>query len=630
MKQGEEAIMSPHETALLAAPLDPEPSIDWVGLADTVLLTAPAGEPGSLLQRLLPRAGIAARPPVEEDLLSPTVLFDTFASPGRAALHPLADVFAVVARPGETPDELRPGDVLVRRALGEGGLGHLAMLVSGELWRSGDVPGLGLATEVWRSGWYAPVLEAGSRLHTSHAPVVRRILDERGRVPAEQLLLRLRPTLSSGKTTADPGRTSAQEQTLAQGPDAGHDAVLIGAEAATPNTWAMATVKNDWGSRISNVTLNHRYDNDHYDVGSWSSLAQGETARPTFKVGYWTGFGRTGYDYWLPQFEADGKIWTCKENFYCFLTDADKNKTVVCRVYKDGDKGKMEVQCPGSSHCTVTLTSRPKKESPTARPIYVIAHRCNDPEDIGRAVSQGANAIECDLQYDATTGQIFVNHDYAIGTNIFEWLNHAKRIAHLYGDKFALIIFDTKFAAGRDPAISGPVLRRVRDLVREVLTSGPNPINVLYSISDYDKRAALAPIMNDLRPNEGVAIDENDEPAEVEAHFSRLGVANVWYGDGIFTAGVKDVYPYVEKGARLRDANKKIKKVYVWTLASKTSIRKFIKEAKADGVMVNAPGTTGPSHGLEEALEVVGEWAGARLARRSDPAFAVHGGSSLR
>jgi glycerophosphoryl diester phosphodiesterase len=284
----------------------------------------------------------------------------------------------------------------------------------------------------------------------------------------------------------------------------------------------------------------------------------------------------------------------------------------------------MDVLCPGSSDCTVSLSSQHKNEAPGARPIYVIAHRCNDTEDIGRAISQGANAVECDLQYDEATRQIFVNHDFAAGTSLFEWLNHAKLIADGYGDLFALIIFDVKFAADRDPTVSGIILREVRDAVRAVLTVEPTPINVLFSISSYNMREALTQVMTDLLPNEGIAIDESDEPSAVEAFFSKHNVANCWYGNGIFTLGPKDVYPYLKKGAALRDANGVLKKVYVWTLANKASILKFVEGGGVDGVMVNVPGVIGPLYGLENALTVVRSSSGARMAKRRDPAFALH------
>lgn len=139
-----------------------------------------------------------------------------------------------------------------------------------------------------------------------------------------------------------------------QCPGSSNCTVSLNVATATPNTWASAAVKNDFGTRIYNVEVKHRYDDDHFDQDRWSTIGNGEQGSD-FKVGYWTGFGRTGKDYWSVQFEAYGKIWNCKSNFYCFLTGDDADKLVPLRVYRDGDDAKMELQCPGSSHCTVSL-----------------------------------------------------------------------------------------------------------------------------------------------------------------------------------------------------------------------------------------------------------------------------------
>jgi hypothetical protein len=112
-----------------------------------------------------------------------------------------------------------------------------------------------------------------------------------------------------------------------------------------PNSWAKVAVKNDWGGKITNIQLNHRYSNDHFDSHHWKYL-DADTISSLYNVGFWTGFGRTGKDYWMIKFEADGKIRTCKDNFYCFLTSDDKDKKTTCRVYKDGEKSKMEIICP--------------------------------------------------------------------------------------------------------------------------------------------------------------------------------------------------------------------------------------------------------------------------------------------
>ena len=48
-----------------------------------------------------------------------------------------------------------------------------------------------------------------------------------------------------------------------------------------------------------------------------------------------------------------------------------------------------------------------------ARPFYLIAHRCNSPTEVEKAIKDGANAVECDLQYDTTKKVFVVNHDDA-------------------------------------------------------------------------------------------------------------------------------------------------------------------------------------------------------------------------
>ena len=53
---------------------------------------------------------------------------------------------------------------------------------------------------------------------------------------------------------------------------------------STPNTWAKATVRNDWGGAISNVQLKHRYDNDHFDEKSWEFIAD-QSQGDSFDVG---------------------------------------------------------------------------------------------------------------------------------------------------------------------------------------------------------------------------------------------------------------------------------------------------------------------------------------------------------
>ncbi|MBS0639509.1 MAG: hypothetical protein JSS43_06530 [Proteobacteria bacterium] len=387
----------------------------------------------------------------------------------------------------------------------------------------------------------------------------------------------------------------------------------------TPNSWANATVLNDWGSSITNVRLYHRYDTDHFDENAWPILHPNEAGAP-FRVGYWTGLLRTGLDYWKIEFVAGGHAFTCKDDFYCFLKAKDRDQLVTCRVYRDGLHPKMDVVCPASSHCSVSLVPVPVTAKQTPRPVYIIAHRCNTPGDVSHAARQGANGVECDLLEHG--GEIFVNHDIAAGPTLASWLASASASATEAGDKFALIIFDLKLAAGKRGAAARTV-QRVRDAARYHFGRAA-PVNTVFSVASFDDREALDAILPDLEPTEGVAIDQCDDPQAVNDYFVGRGVRNFWYGDGIFVLGTKDVSPYLVRATTIRDRMQGIKKTYVWTLAEYASIRDYFTSCGVDAVFVNVnlPHAPPTIHGIQEANRVLAEF-NLRLALRSDDPFAV-------
>ncbi|MFK8009391.1 MAG: hypothetical protein AB8H03_23725 [Saprospiraceae bacterium] len=392
-----------------------------------------------------------------------------------------------------------------------------------------------------------------------------------------------------------------------------------------PNSHAQVVVKNNWGSKISDVRIIHRYDTDHTDMKNYSSIEDGATTS-SFTVGFWTGFARTGKDYWYIEFKDNsGGSWDCKTNFYCYLTSDDVGGTVTLEV----SPGNLRVTPPVSSLCDVALHSKPNPGNTDNRPVYVIGHRCNDVEDIGIAISKGANALECDLQYNESSNQIFVNHDLESGTTFQQWLAGAKIIKDQNPTKFALIIFDCKFAASISSMDKlADVMVDVRTNVRNFLNNDSTSakINTVYSIASFDHRAGFNKIKDGLESHEGIAIDQSDEPAAVQSFFADNSVNNCWYGDGIASIIPKNVFPEIKEGGELRDQNEIIKKVYVWTLAKESSISEFINSAHTDGVMVNIPGTLDPISptGLSEALKVVNESGAAHMAVRSDPAFKVY------
>jgi subtilisin family serine protease/outer membrane protein OmpA-like peptidoglycan-associated protein len=102
--------------------------------------------------------------------------------------------FDIVALPGEAPrTPPEGGDVLVRVALGQPGLGHLAVLTTPDLTRrdrlAADADDADDA-EAAGTGFYATVTEWGAVPHTLEDRFARRIFDPEARMPCDQLLLR--------------------------------------------------------------------------------------------------------------------------------------------------------------------------------------------------------------------------------------------------------------------------------------------------------------------------------------------------------------------------------------------------------------------------------------------------------
>jgi len=152
------------------------------GLLNHVISETGAGEVLNLL-------GVA-----QDSFLSPATIFEVFASGGVPVLRRHLDpIFEVVAEPGTRfRGALQAGDVLVRRALGEGRLGHAAILASSELRRYEELPAEGLTSEGHRLGWYVQVIEGGPRPHTLSDSFARLIIDDSQIVPPDQIILRFR------------------------------------------------------------------------------------------------------------------------------------------------------------------------------------------------------------------------------------------------------------------------------------------------------------------------------------------------------------------------------------------------------------------------------------------------------
>jgi outer membrane protein OmpA-like peptidoglycan-associated protein len=169
-----------------------------VELADEVISSGEFSKtPGSLLSNLLSKAGGIRGTKIFADeskhLVSPAVIFDALANEGHPGLkNYFQQYFEVVAVPGvPLADSIQPGDILLRRAPGEGQLAFQSMLVSGELIENRASINRDFTFESSAPGHYAQVLEAWPSRRSSSDIFARRITDEYGRMPLNQMVLRV-------------------------------------------------------------------------------------------------------------------------------------------------------------------------------------------------------------------------------------------------------------------------------------------------------------------------------------------------------------------------------------------------------------------------------------------------------
>lgn len=170
---------------------------ELVELADEIISTGNVHSPGALLNELLSKSGgmAAVRPlgAAHSNPASPAALFDAFTSDKLPGLRDYFTQFVeVVALPCSRIDkDLQPGDCLVRRALGEGDLAHLAMLVTGKVIREDELASMGLRRESCRPGPYAEVIDAGPFPHRLEDTFARCLGNGNGQLSHDSLILRI-------------------------------------------------------------------------------------------------------------------------------------------------------------------------------------------------------------------------------------------------------------------------------------------------------------------------------------------------------------------------------------------------------------------------------------------------------
>jgi hypothetical protein len=116
-------------------------------------------------------------------------------------------------------------------------------------------------------------------------------------------------------------------------------------------------LQNDWGADLFSVTIRHRRGNDadKQEQQSFNNVPAGAKVGP-MEITYTTGAG-SPFDYWWIKFQlSNGATYSCKSNFYCYISSSDDG-VVLLRI--DGADKDMYVSFSSSSGCYVGLSTVP-------------------------------------------------------------------------------------------------------------------------------------------------------------------------------------------------------------------------------------------------------------------------------
>ncbi|NTF21133.1 hypothetical protein G6L37_22285 [Agrobacterium rubi] len=120
-------------------------------------------------------------------------------------------------------------------------------------------------------------------------------------------------------------------------------------------------LQNDWGSDLYSITIRHRRSNDPnlQEEQTFTNVAAGDQVGP-MAITYTTGAG-SPFDYWWIKFQLpNGAVYSCKNNFYCYISSSDKP---VVNLRIDGADQNLYVNFSDSSGCSVGLSTVPGAEA---------------------------------------------------------------------------------------------------------------------------------------------------------------------------------------------------------------------------------------------------------------------------
>ncbi len=196
------------------------------------------------------------------------------------------------------------------------------------------------------------------------------------------------------------------------------------------------------------------------------------------------------------------------------------------------------------------------------RPVYVCAHRVNGLGEIDRALTAGANAIECDVREGV------VDHDgtFPWSTPLDAWL---ERLGSQMGQQIALVYFDIKA-----PTWSPRLIEQARAAL-------PSACRRLYVVASVEAFLEAAPLLPDLGPTEAFAVDGEGDVKQVAAAFEAASIRRWWFSYGLPRRDEqlqeRLVLPALEAATSIRSQSGGPIGIAVWTLSRIDLFRRYLQ-----------------------------------------------------
>lgn len=248
-----------------------------------------------------------------------------------------------------------------------------------------------------------------------------------------------------------------------------------------------------------------------------------------------------------------------------------------------------------------------------SKPIYIIGHNPNTIDSVHEYLKYGANAIEPDINVVSKTNRLCVSHDTGNDSTISldDYLKQLNQLTELYPN-LALIYLDCK------PSVIG----LGKEILQSVRANLSSTIKVVVSLASIKEAQVMFPsIVSDLRDNEYLLIDEENNPEAVVAFFNSIKAARFGYGNGDSVPLVPTdlIFPHIRtsisQACAIRD-NAKLGFVFTWTFNSQLNQKSFLK-AGVDGVIVDLKGFP-CIPGLSNVLKIIRSSSLYKLADRLD------------